>query len=89
MDRKHNRMTEGNVYFFTLPQNQDKANVSEAVNNALLKHRCGRVVGSGISLFNDSSVTIEIVTSDRHTANEAIVRACRKLECRDFDIVWD
>jgi hypothetical protein len=82
-------MIEGVLYLFSLAAHQDKATVSEAVELALESSKCGRVLGSGISLSDECTLSIEMAASDPDFAEEVVSRCCRKLECRDFEIVWD
>ena len=89
MERKRKRMTEGSLYFYSLPRGQDKAKISEAIDNALAVSRCGRILGSGTSLFNDGTITIEIGAYDCEATDFAISRTCKRLKCTDFEVVWD
>lgn len=88
MDRKCKRMTEGVLYFFSLPHRLGKAKISEAIDSALAASQCGRITGSGISLLGDCLITMDIKTSNRDTADTVISRTCEKLKCRDFEMVW-
>lgn len=89
MDRKRRRMIEGMVYFFSLPRGQDKARISVAIENALAASNSGRILGSGTSLFNDCTIAIEIGAYDQHAADAAVFSACKKMKCRDYEVVWD
>jgi len=89
MDRKHSRVIEGQVYVFSLPKGQDKASITDAIEDALETSKCGRVLGSGTSLFDDGTVSIEIAASDCDAADATVSRACSKLKCRDFEVIWD
>lgn len=89
MDRKHRRMIEGLLYLFSLPRGTDKATISLAIKEALETTKCGRVLGSGTSIMNDDTVTIEVGAYDCDAADDAISRVCSKWKCRDFEIVWD
>jgi len=82
-------MIEGLLCLFTLPRNLDKATISDAISKALKTTKCGRVLGSGTAIANDSTVAIEIGAYDLAEANDTIFRVCRRLRCRDFEIAWD
>ena len=51
--------------------------------------RMGWHMGSGMSLGDYSAVSIEIGTYDSDKANGVISRVCRRMKCRDFEMVWD
>jgi len=81
-------MTEGALYVFTLPRKHDKAVLVNAIRAALKKANCGRILGSGRSFF-DETITVEIGALDRPEAKAAVIAACRKLRCSDYELVWD
>ena len=89
MDRKRTRMIEGLLYLFSLPRDIDKATIVKAIEKTLEVTKCGRVLGSGTSLANDGTVTIEIGVYDRDAADDILSRECRKLKCHDFEVAWD
>jgi hypothetical protein len=82
-------MIEGHLYVFSLPSSTDKASLTEGIDQGLVAAKCGRLLGSGMSLGNDGTVAIEIGAYDRDKANGVISRLCRKLKCRDYEMSWD
>ena len=82
-------MTEGNLYVFSLPSATDKASLTEGIDQGLESSKCGRLLGSGMSLGDDCTVSIEIGAYDREKANSVISRVCRKMKCRDYEMAWD
>jgi hypothetical protein len=90
MDRKHRAaVMEAVVYVFSLPDQTDKASLSAAISNALKTSRAGRVVGSGTSLFDFGTVTIEIKAYDEDAAEVAIAGACRQMRCVNYEVIWE
>ena len=82
-------MTEGNLYVFSLPSGTDKASLSEGIDQGLALAKCGRLLGSGMSLGDAAAVSIEIGAYDRDKANSVVSRVCRRMKCRDFEMAWD
>jgi hypothetical protein len=89
MERQHRRMTEGNLYVFTLPPGTDKASLTEGIDQGLVSAKCGQLLGSGMSIGSASTVAVEIGAYDRDKANNVISRVCRRMKCRDFEMAWD
>ncbi len=89
MGNKRRRLTEGVLYLFSTPKGVDKSDVSLEVGLALSKLKCGRVLGSGTSLFDGGTQTVELGAFDCAGAEDAAARACRLIRVRDFEIVWD
>jgi hypothetical protein len=89
MERKRRRMIEGNLCLFSFPSGLDKASVAEGIEKGLAKSRCGRLLGSGISLANDGTVVIEVGAYDCDEANDVISQVCRELKCQDYEMSWD
>jgi hypothetical protein len=82
-------MTEGMLYVFSLPRGVDKVTVDRGIDGALRARKWGRVLGSGTSLADDGTVAIEIGAFDCDEAEDTISRVCRRLKCREFELVWD
>lgn len=89
MDRKHRRMIEGNFYVFSMPSRLDKASLSEGIDAGLESAKCGRLLGSGMSVGGDSTVCLEVGAFDRDKADAVISRVCRKMKCSDYEMAWD
>lgn len=89
MDRQHRRMIEGNLYVFSLPSRIDKASLSEGIGEGLESAKCGKLLGSGMSVSGDSTVCLEVGAFDRDKADDVISRVCRKMKCRDYEMAWD
>ena len=89
MERKHRRMIEGQVCLFSLPRGLRKARVTHAIEDGLEASACGRVLGSGTSLFDDGTIIVEIASSDTRAADDVVSEVCRKLRCRDYEVIWD
>ena len=89
MANKRRRMIEGIIYLFSLPIGFEKSDFSAALGCALGKLKCGRVLGSGISLSDDGTQTIEVGAFDQNVAEDAIAKLCKKFKCRDIELVWD
>ncbi len=82
-------MTEGNLYVFSMPSRMDKASLAEEIGDALEAAKCGRLLGSGMSVGGDSATCLEVGTCDKEKADAVISRVCRKMKCSDFEMVWD
>ena len=89
MERKHRRMTEGLLCFFSLPEGISKTVVVETTETLLHSGKSGRILGSGMSLIGDGAVTVEIGAYDQDVAGEAIEEACSRLKCDDYELTWD
>ena len=88
MGSKRRQVTEGVVYVFSLPPGMVKADITYAIDTALHASRSGRILGSGISLFDDGTITIEISSPDCEDAESTISRSCKKMKCLDYEVVW-
>ena len=82
-------MIEGNLYVFSMPLGMDKEDLTEGIDQGLTLAMCGRLLGSGMSLGEESTVCMEIGAYDRDKANHVISRFFRKMKCRDFEMSWD
>jgi len=82
-------MIEGNVYVFSIPSRMDKESLSEEIGEGLESARCGRLLGSGMSVGGSSTICLEIGAFDRDKAYAVISRVCRKMKCDDYEMVWD
>ncbi len=89
MDGQHRSMIEGNLYIFSMPSHLDKASLSEGIGEALEAAKCGRILGSGMSVGGDSTVCLEVVAFDRDKTYAVISRVFRKMKCRDYEMAWD
>jgi hypothetical protein len=67
----------------------DKASLSEGIGEGLESAKCGRLMGSGMSVGGNSTVCLEIGAFDRDKANTVISRVCRKVKCNDYEVSWD
>jgi len=82
-------MTEGELYFFSLPTGIQKAVLTNRIEKALVSAQSGRILGSGMSLGDQTTIVVEIGAYDREKAEEVISSLCQRLKCEDYDVRWD
>lgn len=88
MAHKHKRLTEVVMYFLSGIPWERKSEVATAISDCLETARCGRVIGSGTSLFAGGGYAVELLISDHDKAEKAISRACRKMNIIDYEVNW-
>jgi len=88
MAHKHTRMTEVVMYFLSGIPWERKPEVVTAIDDCLETARCGRVIGSGTSLFAGGGYAVELLISDQEKAEKAISKACRKMKVTDYELNW-
>lgn len=89
MERKCDRMTEGQVCMFALPAGMSKPAIVDAIETALDASGHGRVIGSGVSLIGDGTVTVDVCAYHVDEASDCIAETCDRLRCNDYEMTWD
>ena len=89
MDGQHQRMIEGNLYVFSMPSNLDKASLTAEIDEGLETAKCGKILGSGMSLGGDPTVWLEVGAFDQDKAIAVISRVCQKIKCCDYEMAWN
>jgi hypothetical protein len=86
MGGKHRPVVEGVAYFFTVGTWTRRMKARDAVDDALRAARCGRVVGSGTSFFDDGTLVVEFQTRDPYKARSAVARASKRKGLANYEV---
>ncbi len=86
MVSKRQLKTEACVYFFCVKSQEVKLQIVGALDNALRKSRCGRLVGAGTSLCDVGTYTVELLVKDRYRCQDAVAQCCAGLELDDYEM---
>jgi hypothetical protein len=88
MARKHKRMSEVAMYIMERNSMKSKAEMITIISDCLQAGRCGKVIGSGTSLFAGTTYVVEMQINDRDKAEKAISSACARVSVSDYEIAW-
>lgn len=89
MGSKRRSLIEGTVYFFAIKKPQERSAIKDAIENSIATSKCGRIVGGGISLFDEGTYCIEFKTFDPGKLSTSIERVCAQRRICDYEIVCD
>ena len=89
MGGKRRSLVEGTVYFFAIKRPRERSAVRDAIETSIVTSKCGRIVGSGVSLFDAETYCIEFKTSDPVQASASIERVCAQRNICEYEIVCD
>jgi hypothetical protein len=89
MGSRSGRRKEGVAYFSSLKTHRAKIRVRESIEGALWGSHNGRVVGSGTSLCDDGTFSVELKVFDLKRAESTLLRALQKIKVEDYELVWE
>ena len=86
MGRKRQLKTEVCVYFFDLESEEMKLRIVNALDEALRKSRCGKMVGAGTSICNFGTYTVELMVNDSEGCTDIVAQCCASLGLDDYEM---
>jgi hypothetical protein len=89
MGSKRSSIVEGVAYFFALTTLHKMHATRDAIEAALMTANCGRVIGSGTSLSDEGTYSIEFETYNPEAARGSIERVCSRKRIGNYEVVHD